>query len=156
MKTKHIAIAAIIAALYVVLTLPLGPLATSNFINVRPAEALTLLPLLSPAAIPGLFIGCLISNIPSAFGILDILLGSLVTLVAAVLTKLVKNVWIGGVFPVLLNAIFLPIIFISMGAEDLYFVLFLSILITQIVWVYGLGIPLYYFCKKKKLFEKLD
>ena len=153
MKTKHIAIAAIVAALYVVLTLPLGPLATSNFINVRPSEALTLLPLLSPAAIPGLFIGCLISNIPSAFGIWDILFGSMVTLVAAILTKFSRNAWIGGIFPVLLNAIFLPLIFILSGLEEAYWMLFLSILLTQTIWVYGLGIPLYYFCKHKKVFE---
>ena len=153
MKAKDVAVSAIIATLYVVMTVFLGPLAYANTINVRPAEALTILPLFTPYAIIGLFVGCLISNIPSAFGFFDVVVGSLVTLLAAICTRKSKNVWIGGVFPVLLNAIFLPIVYWLAGSTGSYFAMFWSIFATQTIWVYGLGVPLYFALKKMKWFE---
>lgn len=80
--------AAIIAALYVVLTLLISliPGFANMAIQVRVSEALTILPLFTPAAIPGVFIGCLISNILIGSVPMDIIFGSLTTLVAAVIT----------------------------------------------------------------------
>jgi uncharacterized membrane protein len=80
--------AAVIAAAYIVLTLPFAQFAFGQ-IQFRLAEALTVLAALTPAAIPGLFIGCLLTNAffnPSPLGLVDILLGSTATLIAAVLT----------------------------------------------------------------------
>ena len=83
--------AAIIAALYVVLTLLISliPGFANMAIQVRVSEALTILPLFTPAAIPGVFLGCLISNILIGSVPLDIILGSLTTLEAAVITYLI-------------------------------------------------------------------
>lgn len=81
----------VIAALYIALTLPLAPIAFGPF-QYRLSEALTVLPIFLPAAVPGLFIGCLLSNIlnPQNLGLLDIIGGSLASLLAALLTA-----WIG-------------------------------------------------------------
>lgn len=100
MKTKYLTKASLIAAIYIVLVLiqilP-APFVNLTFgpIQVRLAEGLTLLPLVESAAIPGLFVGCLLSNLLlagySGFGLIDILGGSSVTLLAAYLTALIGN-----------------------------------------------------------------
>lgn len=146
---KQIARAAIIAALYAALTIPLGALSSQSLLQIRPAEALNLLPLLLPEAIPGLAIGCAIANIFGGYGIYDIVFGSLITLAAAFLTRIIKKPPLAGIPPVLLNAVFLPLIWLAFSAETIYLYSFLSTLITQTVWVYGLGLPMYYLLKKR-------
>lgn len=91
MKRQHIVRlcrAGVFAALYVALTYVTASVAISE-IQFRPSEALTMLPLVFPEAVPALFIGCLIANWLAGGAILDIILGSLVTLAAAALTLLV-------------------------------------------------------------------
>ena len=80
---KRICRAGIIAALYLALTIAFGSLSFQGFLQIRPAEALTLLPLLFPEAVPALFIGCALANLTSPFFLYDVLLGSSVTLLAA-------------------------------------------------------------------------
>lgn len=146
---RRICRAALIAALYVALTLVMGPWAYSGFINLRPSEALTVLPVLFPESVFGLYFGCMLANVFSAASLYDVFLGSLVTLVAAALTRLVRNVWAGGIFPVLLNAVFVPLILLAAGAlEQAYWLSFLSVLATQAVWYYALGVPLFFGLKK--------
>ena len=83
-KVQFITQAAVIAALYVVLTLIANALGLANYaIQVRFSEALTILPFFTPAAIPGLFVGCLISNILGGCIIWDIIFGSIATLIGA-------------------------------------------------------------------------
>ena len=142
----------IIAALYTVLTLLVLPLA-SGAIQIRVSEGLCLLPLIFIEAIPGLAVGCLIANLITGCALFDILLGSLVTLVSAVFTffvgKIIKNVSlkiiIGGLFPVVLNAVFLPLIWsVCYGAgEFVYLVQALFLVLGQGVSVYGVGTPVY-------------
>jgi uncharacterized membrane protein len=118
MKTRYLTKASLIAAIYIVLTLiqtlPF-PLASLTFgpIQFRLAEGLTLLPLVESAAIPGLFVGCLISNLLisyySGFGLIDILGGSLVTLLAGYITSKMKNKYLGMIPPVLLNGLIVSI-----------------------------------------------
>ena len=147
---KAICRAGIIAALYAVLTIYLGSIAYGPF-QIRPAEALTLLPLLYVESIPALFVGCLIANLLSPYGVADIVVGSLVTLIAACLTyiipRLVKNRFLraalGGLFPVFLNAIILPVMWLIMGGMGSFWYNLLSMSCTQLVWVYVLGGPLY-------------
>ena len=76
---------ALIAALYTGLTFVLAPISFGP-VQFRVSEALTLLPFCLPEAVPGLFIGCLISNMLGGFGIIDIVLGSAATLAAAWIT----------------------------------------------------------------------
>lgn len=86
-KIFNLALAGILAAFYLVLTLPFAQFAF-GLVQFRLAETLTVLPVLTPAAIPGVFIGCLFSNLlnPQNLGLVDILGGSLTTLLAAFLT----------------------------------------------------------------------
>lgn len=100
-----IARGAIVAAIYIVLCVALQPI-SYGVIQVRFAESLTLLPMLFPEAIPGLFIGALIANIIGPFGIVDVLGGSFATLVAAYFTYRFKDTWLGYLSPVIINAIF--------------------------------------------------
>lgn len=142
--------AGIIAALYVALTLPFGQFAFGPF-QIRPSEALTILPLFYPEAIAGLYVGCLLVNIISAYGIYDILLGSLATLLAAAVTyaigRLIKNkplkIALGGIPPVLFNAFLVPAIWVLAGSEIAYWLEFAIMLLNESIWVYALGVPLY-------------
>lgn len=141
--------AALIAALYSAMTIPLGAISSQSFLQFRPAEALTMLPLLFAEAVPGLAIGCMIANIFGGYGIYDIVFGALITLAAAILTRKIKKPLLAGLPPVLLNAALLPLIWIAFSAETIYLYSFLSTLLTQTVWVYGLGLPIYYVLKKR-------
>ncbi|WP_258360568.1 QueT transporter family protein [Moorella sulfitireducens (nom. illeg.)] len=104
MPARRIARGAIIAALYAVVTIILKPI-SFGYLQVRIAEALTLLPVLFPEAIPGLFIGCLISNIYGGLGPIDIFLGSLTTLAAAWLTYTWRQSRLAYLPPILLNGL---------------------------------------------------
>ena len=81
---------AIIAALYAAITLLLAPISYGE-VQVRIAEALTLLPILLPEAVPALTIGCLLANILGGTTIFDILFGTLATLLAAICTRLLSK-----------------------------------------------------------------
>lgn len=113
MKNKQIMYlsqAAMIAALYVVLTLLANALGLANYaIQVRFSEALTILPFFTPAAIPGLTIGCLLSNILTGCAPLDILFGTLATLIGALGTYALRRFeWLAPLPPILANTIIVP------------------------------------------------
>ena len=105
-------IAAMIAALYIVLTFIANALGLANYaIQVRFSEALTILPYFTPAAIPGLFAGCLLSNILTGCMPLDVLFGSLATLVGAFGTyALRKHKWLAPLPPIIANIIVVPLV----------------------------------------------
>ncbi len=109
-KALFIAHAAIIAALYVVLTLFANALGLANYaIQVRFSEALTILPYFTPAAIPGLFVGCILSNILTGCVPLDIVAGSLATLLGAIFTyKLRKWKYLTPLPPIIFNMLIIP------------------------------------------------
>lgn len=107
-KTRRLTRAAIIAALYTALTLLLAPISfgMSGAVQLRVAEALTLLPILLPEAIPALFVGCLLANLLGGAALPDVILGSLATLLAAVLTRLLrKNRPLAALAPVVVNGL---------------------------------------------------
>ena len=164
-KTKinlnFITTAALIAAIYATLTyfgsffgLSYGP------IQVRFSEALTVLPVFTPAAIPGLTIGCFIANIGS-FNLLDMVFGTLATLIAAILTYFLRNIKWGklpllALFPpVIINAVVIGIeiavFFLPKGFSIYGFLISaLQVGFGQIIACYGLGIPLYLALKSQK------
>ena len=91
-KTTFIVHAAVIAALYVVLTLIANALGLANHaIQIRISESLTILPLFTPAAIPGLFVGCILANFLTGCLLWDIVFGSIATLLGAVGTYALKS-----------------------------------------------------------------
>ena len=101
---RRIALAAVIAALYAGLTMALAPI-SFGVVQFRVAEAFTLLPFLVPEAIPGLFVGCLLANFLGGMGIIDVIFGSGATLLAALMTWKMPNVWLAAVPPVVVNAL---------------------------------------------------
>ena len=161
--TKRLCRAGIIAALYVALTYAFAPFAFGPF-QIRPAEALCILALIYPEAIPALWVGCMLSNLASPFLIYDVFIGALATLFAAFITYLVgrfiKNtplkLILGGLPTVLFNAALIPliIVFLCGGGEGFssawiaYLTYAGSIALTEAVWVYALGTPLYFTIKK--------
>lgn len=110
-KVLFMAQAAMIAAIYVVLTL-LGASFSYGEVQVRISEALTILPVFTPAAIPGLFIGCLLSNILGGCIVPDIIFGSLATLIAAVFTWMLRNrsKYLAPLPPIIANALIVPFV----------------------------------------------
>ena len=157
--TKRLCRAGIISALYVAFTYAFMPFAFGPF-QVRPAEALCILPLFFPEAVPALYVGCMLSNLASPYLVYDVFIGSLATLLAALCTYFVGRYMkkehakflIGGVFPVLFNAFFIPLIIVFLcggtvgfdSATTAYFSYVFSLFITECLWVYGLGAPLYF------------
>ncbi len=111
-KTRFITEAAMIAAIYVVLTFAANAFGLANFaIQVRFSEALTILPYFTPAAIPGLFVGCLISNTLTGCTLLDIIFGSLATLLGAIGSYLLRRwKWTVPIPPIVSNIIIVPYI----------------------------------------------
>ena len=104
--------AAVIAALYVVLTFLANLFGLANYaIQVRFSEALTVLPLFTPAAVPGLAAGCLLANILTGCALPDILLGTLATLLGAVFTRLLrKHKWLAPIPPIAANTLIVPFV----------------------------------------------
>ncbi len=127
-KIQEIAISAIVAATYVVLTFLASALGlASGAIQIRLSEALTILPIFTPYAIPGLFVGCLLANILTGCVLWDIILGSLATLAGAVFTYLLrKRKLLATIPPILANTIVVPLVlmyFYKLEGVYLYFAL---------------------------------
>ena len=101
---------ALIAALYVVLTLVFAPISFGP-IQLRVSEALIILPMFTPAAVPGLFIGCLLANLLGGAVILDVIFGSLATLIGAWLGyKPRANRWLVPVPEIAANTLIIPFV----------------------------------------------
>lgn len=114
MKNKKVLFltqAAMIAALYVVLTLFANAFGlASSSIQVRFSEALTILPYFTPAAVPGLFAGCLIGNIACGSALPDIIFGPVATLIGALITYALRkrSKWLAPLPPIVANAVIIP------------------------------------------------
>ena len=142
--------AAMIAALYVVLTFIANALGlASQAIQVRFSEALTILPYFTPAAVPGLFIGCLLSNILTGCALPDIIFGALATLIGAVFTgKLKKYKWMAPVPPIVANAVIVPFVLLyAYGVKPLW-LSFVTVTIGEIISCGVLGMLLLFALQK--------
>ena len=105
-NTKFLTRAAVIAALYVVLTYLAGLMNLAyGPVQFRFSEALTVLPFLFPEAVPGLFVGCVVSNLLSPYGALDLVVGSAATLLAAIWTARCRSRYLAPLPPVICNAL---------------------------------------------------
>lgn len=158
--TLTITQAAVVAAAYVLFTLPFAQFAYGP-IQFRLAEALTVLPALFPAAIPGLFLGCLLANLfnPNSLGLIDVIFGSLATLLAGLATWKLSVVFRSArpmvrrlvclIPPVLFNALivgtYLPFLLLEEGGRVTLAVAALNIAsigLSEAVVVYVIGLPL--------------
>ena len=139
-RVLMIAQGAIIAALYVVLTLVFQPISFGS-IQLRIAEALTIMPLFTFAAVPGLFIGCLIANLSGGAVIIDVIFGSLATLIGAAGGYLLRKYrWLVPLPAVLANTLIIPFVLKYGYQIDIpYYLQALYILVGEIAGCYILG-----------------
>ena len=152
MKSKKLVFicqAAVIAALYVVLTYVFSAFA-SGVIQVRVSEALTILPAFTPAAIPGLVIGCLLSNTLTGCVLLDIIFGSVATLIGALGSyALRRHTWLVPIPPIVSNMIIVPsVLRFAYGATDAFPFMIATVGAGEIISCYLLGMILYGALKK--------
>ena len=158
-RTKSLARGSMIAALYVVLTLVSSVFGlSSGVIQLRLSEALCILPFFCPEAIPGLFVGCLLANFLSGGLPLDVLFGSLATLLGAIGARALRRYRFLVPLPtVLANAAIVPPVLIFVyGVSDAYPFILLTVTLGELLSVYALGLPLLYALEKrgKGLFKK--
>ena len=149
----------IIALLYVILTVVCSAkgLASGPF-QLRISEALCILPIFTPSAIPGLFLGCLTANWITGGVELDIILGSITTLVGGVGTYLLrKHRYIACVPPIIANMVILPYILINIyGLHQSFISLMLMIGISEFICVFVLGQLLVSVLKYMKLDDFIE
>lgn len=164
-STLYITQAAVIAALYVALTYVSNSVGLAyNAVQFRLSEILTVLPVFTPAAIPGLAIGCMISNISGPFGIVDIVCGTAASILAAICSYYARNVRLKGVpvlsafFPVLFNSIIigLEIWYLGDKTAELFLISALEIGAGQTVMCMLIGIPFIKAIKKTRIFETIS
>ena len=155
-NTSSLARGGMIAAIYIVLTLIFQPI-SFGAIQFRIAEALTLTPILTVDAVPGLFVGCLLANWLGGGIWFDVVLGSIATLLAAICTRLARRrPVVAAIFPTLFNGMIvgpvvyyayvrapgdpvsLPTLLVTMG----------TVALGELVVCYALGIPMVYGLKK--------
>lgn len=141
--------ASAIAALYTAITVAIGPLGSSA-IQCRIPEAMCILAMFTPAAIPGLTIGCLISNFVTGCLWQDILFGSLATLIGAIGARLLRRIWWLTPLPtVVANTLIVPFVlaYAYHSPEGIGF-LMLTVGIGEVISAYVLGIVLYFALRK--------
>ena len=164
-SSKHAALllaqGGLIAALYVVLTMLANALGLANYpVQLRFSEALCILPLFTPAAVPGLFIGCMVANLLSGCLWQDVVFGSLATLLGAVGTYLIGKVlrertklcaWIAGIPTVVANTLIVPpVLKFAYGVPGNIWYLYLTVCAGEVLSAYLLGALLFFLLEKRK------
>ena len=150
--TQKVAFGGVIAALYVVLTMIAAAMGlASGAIQVRLSEALTILPVFTAAAVPGLTVGCVLANMITGCAAWDVVFGSLATLLGAVGTRLLRNrphlAWIP---PVVSNMAIVPIVLMKVyGVPDAWWYLVLTVGAGEMIACGVLGMLLYHALEKK-------
>ena len=145
-NTQKIAFGGVIAAAYVVLTMIAAALGlASGVIQVRISEALTMLPVYTGAAIPGLTVGCVLANLITGCAPWDVVFGSLATLIGAVVTRLLrKQPYIAWIPPVVSNMVIIPFVLQRVyGVEDSWLYLMMTVGIGEVISCGVLGLLLY-------------
>jgi uncharacterized membrane protein len=161
-SVRQIALAAVVAALYTVLSyfanifgLAYGP------IQCRFSEALCVLPFFFPETTWGLFVGCILTNLLSAYGPIDIIFGSLATLLAALCTAKMKNKWLAPLPPVIANGVIVSavIAYSEAGSLSAFFPLWaynaLTVAVGEAIACYVLGMLILFALPKIKFFRDM-
>lgn len=149
MQTKKVVRVSAIAALYAAITIVFAPL-SYGVIQVRISEALTVLPFIFPESVLGLFVGCLLANIYGGLGFIDIVFGSLATLLAAYFTSKMPHALLAPLPPVLINAVVVACVLkYVLGYPFLLSMFYVGL--GEFLACYFLGLPLLYLLKRYKL-----
>ena len=141
-RTLYVCQAAVIAALYVILTFLANLLGlASGVIQIRLSEMLCLLPMFMTSAIPGVTIGCLLANLLTGAAPLDILIGPIATLLGALGTYVLrKHRWLAPIPPILSNALIIPFVLAyGYGVEDAIWLMMITVGVGEILSVGVLG-----------------
>ena len=165
-KIRFLTKASVIGALYAVLTIFSAVFGLAyGEIQFRISEALTILPLFTSAAVPGLTVGCIVANIFSSVNPLDTVIGSAATLLSAVLTRKCRGITIKGfpflsmVFPVLFNALLVGAEIAFFSSSDSFWSAFglcaVSVGAGEGAVVFTLGTALIIFLQKNKRLQKI-
>ncbi|WP_139904314.1 QueT transporter family protein [Clostridium thermarum] len=158
--TRKLVSAAMVAAIYATLTMVLS-FSGYGLIQYRIAEALTVLPAFSSIHIYSLFVGCMIANLLSPYGWLDIVVGSLASLLAAIATyyigksKLKYKKYLVPIPSVLFNALIVGGLLYYEGVAPTFLIGFLHVGWGQIVCAYILGILFYTLIEKKTILKRV-
>ena len=166
---RKVAFAGVVAALYASLTIAITP-ASYGPIQFRFAEILCILPFFFPFSVPGLFIGCIIANLFSPYGLLDIIAGSSASLIAALVTMRLGRVSRNAVYikalacfpPVMFNALIVGAVIAwstTRGGEAFWLALAVNgaqVGLGQFVVMYVIGLPLLVYLPKSRLFTLLS
>ena len=155
-SVRSMCLAAVIAALYAALTLGFQAI-SYGAVQFRVSEAMTLLPVLFPEAVPGLAVGCLISNLFNPLGttVYDVVFGTLATLMAAILTRRIKgSIWLRALPPVICNAVIIGMVLTYAYGIDLLWMNMLTVGLGQAVVCYALGVPLVRVLEKQPILFK--
>ena len=142
---------ALIAGVYAALTLAFFPL-SYGAIQVRISEALTVLPFLTPLAVPGLFIGCLLANLLAGQGFNDVVFGSLATFVAAYMTSRVRRPILAPLPPIIVNALVVPA-YLAPLVKLPYVTVALFVAAGETIACYALGYPLLLYLRRNAGFR---
>ena len=170
-NVRKLIFSSVIAALYVAMTTIFLPISFQEF-QFRIAEVLAILPYFFPVAVPGLFVGCLIANIFSPFGFADMLVGSLATLFASLITmrlgksagnETIANKALACLPPVVINAVFIGALIayfmVGAGEADTFWTAFalnaLQVGFGQLVVIYVLGLPLMIYLPATGVIDRL-
>lgn len=140
---KGLVLTGLIAALYVVLTLPFGQIAFGP-IQFRIAEVLTLLPFFTPWAIPGVTIGCLLSNLLFST-VWDVVFGTLATLIAAYFTYRSKHLLVAPIWPILFNGLIIGTMLVYMIVGQFewgaWLTMMAEVTVSEFIICFAIGVP---------------
>ena len=153
-KIRKLTLSAMIAALYVILTYIAHVFGlASGAIQIRISEAITVLPYFTSAAIPGLFVGCILANLLTGCAVWDIVFGSLATLIGAIAASLLRNKskWLAPVPNILSNSVIVPFVLIYVyGLKEAYYIHFASVFLGEIISCGILGMILLFVLEKHR------
>ena len=155
-SVRYLTTAAIIAALYVVFTgLSAAFGLASGVIQVRLSEALTVLPYFTPAAIPGVTVGCLLANLLTGAPLPDIIFGTLASFLGVLGASLLrKKKYLIAIPTILSNAIIIPLVLqYAYGVKDAFWYLMLTVGIGEVISAGLFGGLLLHVLQKRKLFQ---
>ena len=150
-KVQRISYAAMIAAVYVVLTFVFAPFSFGE-IQVRISEAVTSLPVFTPAAVPGLFVGCLLGNMLGGAALPDIIFGSLATLAGAIGTRALRNAnpFLAPIPPIAANTLIVPFVLrYAYGVNLPIPLMMLTVCAGEVISCGVLGMILYYILRTR-------
>ncbi len=151
MNTKVLARQAAVAAIYMVLTIALSGISYGP-LQFRVTEVMTLLPFYNKEYIWGITIGCILANLASPFGIIDIIVGSFASFLAAVIMSRMKNIWAASFMPAITNILVGIQIAVMSGTAANFFVITGQIMLSQFIIVTIIGVPLFKVLTKNKAF----